>query len=79
MPVDELRQAVKGLMPRAKDDLAELVAFKSVADAKQFPPESTAADHAGPVPLFWPGPVPRNLAFLAAVLAHALRRLLPPY
>ena len=39
MPVDELRQAVKGLMPRAKEDLAELVAFKSVADPKQFPAE----------------------------------------
>src|SRR4029078_2562004 len=39
MQVDELRQAVGGLMGRAKDDLAELVAFKSVADPKQYPPE----------------------------------------
>src|ERR1700760_2288570 len=39
MPADELRRAVRGLMPRAKDDLAELVAFKSVADPKQYPPE----------------------------------------
>ncbi|MFZ0040403.1 MAG: M20/M25/M40 family metallo-hydrolase, partial [Solirubrobacteraceae bacterium] len=39
MPADDLRQAVTRLMPRAKDDLAELVAFKSVADPKQFPPE----------------------------------------
>src|SRR6478735_4447289 len=39
MPAADLREAVKGLMGRAKDDLAELVAFKSVADAKQFPPE----------------------------------------
>jgi acetylornithine deacetylase/succinyl-diaminopimelate desuccinylase-like protein len=39
MPVDELRAAVKGLMGRAQDDLAELVAFKSVADPKQYPPE----------------------------------------
>ena len=39
MPVDELRQAVKGLMGQAKDDLAELVSFKSVADPKQYPPE----------------------------------------
>jgi acetylornithine deacetylase/succinyl-diaminopimelate desuccinylase-like protein len=37
--VDALRTAVRGLMPRAKDELAELVAFKSVADPKQFPPE----------------------------------------
>jgi ADP-ribosylglycohydrolase len=33
----------------------------------------------GPVPLFWPGLVPRNLFFLAAVLVHGFRRLLPPY
>jgi acetylornithine deacetylase/succinyl-diaminopimelate desuccinylase-like protein len=39
MPADELRSAVDGLMSRARDDLAELVAFKSVADPKQFPPE----------------------------------------
>jgi hypothetical protein len=32
-----------------------------------------------PVPLFWPGLVPRNLFFLAVVLAHGFRRLLPPY
>lgn len=36
---DDLRTAVKGLMGRAKDDLAELVAFKSVADPAQYPPE----------------------------------------
>ena len=35
----ELRDAISGLMGRAKHDLAELVAFKSVADAKQYPPE----------------------------------------
>src|SRR5918993_984501 len=39
MPVDELRPAVAGLMGRARDDLAGLVAFKSVADPKQYPPE----------------------------------------
>ena len=39
MPVDELRPAVQALMDRAKADLAELVAFKSVADPKQYPPE----------------------------------------
>ena len=39
MPSDDLRAAVKNLMGRAKDDLAELVAFRSVADPKQFPPE----------------------------------------
>jgi acetylornithine deacetylase/succinyl-diaminopimelate desuccinylase-like protein len=35
----ELRDTVTGLMGRAKDDLAELVSFRSVADAKQYPPE----------------------------------------
>jgi acetylornithine deacetylase/succinyl-diaminopimelate desuccinylase-like protein len=35
----DLAEAVSGLMDRAKADLAELVAFRSVADAKQYPPE----------------------------------------
>jgi cysteinylglycine-S-conjugate dipeptidase len=35
----DLRGAVGGLMGRARSDLAELVAFRSVADAKQYPPE----------------------------------------
>ena len=39
MHADELREAVKGLMGHAKDDLAELVSFQSVADPKQYPPE----------------------------------------
>jgi ADP-ribosylglycohydrolase len=33
----------------------------------------------GPLPLFWPSLLPRNLLFLAVVLLHAFRRLLPPY
>ena len=36
---EALRQSVTGLMGRAREDLAELVAFQSVADAKQYPPE----------------------------------------
>jgi cysteinylglycine-S-conjugate dipeptidase len=39
MPPDDLRDAIHELMPRAKDDLSELVAFKSVADPKQYPAE----------------------------------------
>jgi ADP-ribosylglycohydrolase len=31
------------------------------------------------LPLFWPGLLPRNLAFLLIVLGHGFRRLLPPY
>jgi cysteinylglycine-S-conjugate dipeptidase len=34
-----MREAVSGLMDRAKTDLAELVSFRSVADPKQYPPE----------------------------------------
>jgi ADP-ribosylglycohydrolase len=33
----------------------------------------------GPVRYFWPGVLPRNLLFLAVVLLHGFRRLLPPY
>ena len=33
----------------------------------------------GPVRYFWPGLIPRNLLFLAVVLAHGFRRLAPPY
>lgn len=43
MPDAELRDAVGNLMGRAKHDLAELVAFRSVADPKQFPPEECAS------------------------------------
>jgi acetylornithine deacetylase/succinyl-diaminopimelate desuccinylase-like protein len=39
MPVDELRESIGALMGRARDDLAELVAYRSVADPKQYPPE----------------------------------------
>ncbi len=39
----ELRERIAGLMPRARDELSELVAIRSVADARQFPPEECAA------------------------------------
>src|ERR671910_3676342 len=39
MATDALPQAVGALMGRARTDLAELVAFRSVADPKQYPPE----------------------------------------
>lgn len=35
----ELRERVAQLMPQARDELAELVALRSVADARQFPVE----------------------------------------
>jgi acetylornithine deacetylase/succinyl-diaminopimelate desuccinylase-like protein len=34
-----LREDVTALMPRAREELAQLVAIKSVADPRQFPPE----------------------------------------
>ncbi|MFE7551797.1 dipeptidase [Streptomyces gardneri] len=37
-----LREKVRALMPRAKEDLTELVAMRSVADPRQFPPEECA-------------------------------------
>jgi ADP-ribosylglycohydrolase len=33
----------------------------------------------GPIHYFWPGLIFRNLVFLAVVLLHGFRRLLPPY
>ncbi|MFD8749985.1 dipeptidase [Kitasatospora sp. NPDC059577] len=36
---DDLAARIAALMPRAKADLAELVAVPSVADARQYPPE----------------------------------------
>lgn len=33
----------------------------------------------GPLRYFWPAVLPRNLLFLAVVLLHGFRRLLPPY
>ena len=38
----ELRERVAGQMDRARSDLAELVAMRSVADPRQYPPEECA-------------------------------------
>lgn len=46
--------------------------------ARRFP-ESGPGEPQAPVPLFWPALLPRNAVLLAIVLAHGLRRLLPPY
>jgi acetylornithine deacetylase/succinyl-diaminopimelate desuccinylase-like protein len=37
--IEGLRQRVTELMPLAREELAELVAMRSVADARQYPPE----------------------------------------
>jgi ADP-ribosyl-[dinitrogen reductase] hydrolase len=52
--------------PRSKDWLGR-VACRLIDDSTK------------PVGLFWPGIIPRNLFFLGVVIAHGLRRLLPPY
>jgi cysteinylglycine-S-conjugate dipeptidase len=39
----DVRSAVQELMPTAKDELATLVGFRSVADPRQFPPEGCLA------------------------------------
>ncbi len=41
--------------------------------------ETAGARASRPLPLFWPGLLPRNVLFLIVVLLHGLRRLLPPY
>lgn len=43
MDLDTVRAAVQDLMPRARADLTELVAMKSVADPRQYPPEECAS------------------------------------
>ena len=42
MSTEALRDKIKALMPRARRDLAEMVAFRSVHDAAQFPPAECA-------------------------------------
>ncbi|MET9804850.1 dipeptidase [Streptomyces sp. NPDC006368] len=42
-PVPQIAETVASLMPRAKAELAELVAFRSVADPAQFPPSECEA------------------------------------
>ena len=39
---DEIRARVSAMMPAARGELAELVALRSVADPRQFPPEECA-------------------------------------
>jgi hypothetical protein len=46
--------------------------------AQQFPAAGNPVS-LQPLPLFWPGLLPRNLLFLAVVLVHGFWRLLPPY
>jgi len=47
--------------------------------AERLAKQKTVGGSLGPVKYFWPGLVPRNVAFLFIVLAHGFRRLGPPY
>jgi ADP-ribosylglycohydrolase len=47
--------------------------------AKRLADQKTSNTPLGPLRYCWPGLVPRNLLFLAVVLAHGVRRLAPPY
>ncbi len=51
--------------------------MREIADRLATRALSGCGDHT--VRYFWPGLLPRNLFFLAVVLAHGLRRLAPPY
>lgn len=47
--------------------------------AARFPGDASPGSNARELPLFRPAVLPRNILFLAIVLAHGFRRLLPPY
>jgi len=47
--------------------------------AEKLADQETSSACLGPVRYFWPGVIPRDLLFLAVVLAHGFRRLAPPY
>lgn len=49
------------------------------AVASRLAQQKAAGQPLGPVRYFWPGLIPRNLLFLAVVLAHGFRRLAPPW
>ena len=47
--------------------------------ARRFPTDAAPDLTVSEVPIAWPAILPRNLLFLAIVLGHGFRRLLPPY
>jgi hypothetical protein len=55
---------------------AETAALAVAESAEKLANQKQSAHPLGPVNYFWPAIIPRNLFFLAIVLAHGLRRLL---
>lgn len=49
------------------------------AVASKLAEQRASTKISGPAQYFWPAVIPRNVAFLAIVLFHGFRRLLPPY
>jgi ADP-ribosylglycohydrolase len=47
--------------------------------ANRLAKQKESTEPLGAVGYFWPGVIPRNILFLAVVLLHGFRRLLPPY
>ena len=47
--------------------------------AEQLAEQQNSGRALGEVHYFWPGLLPRNVLFLAVILLHGFRRLLPPY
>lgn len=70
------RDWVDGIMewPRSVAWMRKLAQNLAASAGKD--PEETQP---GPLPIFWPGIVPRNLLFMITVLVHGIRRLFPPY
>ncbi len=52
---------------------------RGTAMVRELADRLVATNPATPVRYCWPAVVPRNLLFLATLLAHGLRRLAPPY
>lgn len=48
--------------------------MRSLADRTVM---AARGEEVGPLPLFWPGLIPRNLFFMAVVLGHGFRRMVP--
>lgn len=64
------------------DDIAEwprTVAWMRALGRRLAAAAASPAATASPLALFWPGLIVRNIVFLAIVLLHGFRRLLPPY